>query len=143
MRRVRNWDSALAAYFAARQNMPFQYGRNDCCAFANAGLQAQGCSDLMRGIRAYKSARGAMAAMARVGGLEAAVQERLEKAGLRSCDVRFAGRGCPVLAEIETPEGRAVAAGLVGLDGVSALFPGMQGLVRYPRPHWLHAWAFD
>ncbi len=143
--RPEGWESRLAAYLGARSAMPFAWGSQDCCTFACAGLAAQGLPDPMRAVRPYKTARGAAGAISRLGGtLDAAATALAMKAGLREVATAFAGRGCVVLAEIETPEGQIEPAlGLVGLDGTRAMFAGPDGLVWRLLADCRRAWGFD
>ncbi len=99
----------------------------------------------MQGVRPYSTARGAAGAIRRLGGsLDAAAATLAERAGLREIKPAFAGRGCPVLAEIETPSGGVgPALGLVGIDGLKVLFAGMDGLVDRPLSECRRAWGFD
>ncbi len=145
MNRIEGWEIRLIAYLEERQDMPFQWGSQDCCRFACGGLVAQGLADPMSGVRTYKTARGAAGMIARHGGtLEIAATNAAAKAGLREVAPAFAGRGCPVLAEIETPSGCvAPALGLVGIDGLKALFAGTDGLVDRPLSECRRAWGLD
>ena len=99
----------------------------------------------MSGVRAYKTARGAVGAIGRLGGtLDAAATTLADKAGLREIAPAFAGRGCVVLADVETPEGPIEPAlGLVGLDGTQAQFVGADGLVWRRLSDCHRAWGFD
>ncbi len=142
--RAEGWEGRLAAYLAAREVMPFKWGSHDCCRFACAGLVAQGLADPMRGVRPYSTARGAAGAIRRLGGtLDAAATTLAMKAGLREIAPAFAGRGCVVLADVETPDGIEPALGLVGLDGTRAMFAGDAGLVWRLLSDCQRAWGFD
>ncbi len=144
MSRIEGWEHKLAAYFEA-QNVPFAWGSQDCCRFACGGLVAQGLADPMAGLRSYKTARGAAGMIARLGGtLDIAATKAATKAGLREIAPAFAGRGCPVLANVETPDGKMnLAFGVVDLTGLTALFAGTAGLVDRPLSECRRAWGFD
>ena len=142
--RAEGWEGRLAEYLTGR-DIPFAWGSQDCCRFACAGLAAQGVTDPMHGLRPYSTARGAAGAIRRLGGdLDAAATTLANKAGLREIAPAFAGRGCVVLAEVETPEGPVEPAlGLVGLDGTRAMFAGHGGLVWRLLSDCRRAWGFD
>lgn len=144
MIRAVNWETRLAEYIDSRRDAPFEWGAQDCCRFACGGLVAQGLPDPMAGVRLYRTARGARGAILRLGGtLDAAATELAARAGLVQVAPVFAGRGCPVLADIEAPDGSIEPAlGLVGIDGVQAMFAGGDGLVWRPLRDCRRAWRF-
>ena len=144
MKRINGWEGRLADYLEERRAMPFEWGAHDCCRFACAGLVAQGLPDPMAGVRAYKTARGAAGAIKRLGGsLDDAATTLAANAGLHEVAPAFAGRGCVVLADIETPGGEIEPAlGLVSLDGTQALFAG-DGLVWRQIKDCRRAWQFN
>ena len=144
MKRINGWEGRLADYLEERRAMPFEWGAHDCCRFACAGLVAQGLPDPMAGVRAYKTARGAAAAIKRLGGtLDDAATTLAAKAGLHEVAPAFAGRGCVVRADIETPTGNTEPAlGLINMDGTKALFAG-DGLVWRRIKDCRRAWQFN
>lgn len=144
MRRTEGWEGRLAAYLAEREVTPFAWGTHDCCTFACVGLAVQGVGDPMQMVRPYGTARGAAGAVRRLGGtLDAAATALALKAGLREILPAFAGRGCIVLAEVETPVGVIEPAlGLVGISGTRAMFAG-DGLVWRTLADCRRAWGFD
>ena len=143
--RAEGWEGRLAAYLAERSSMPFAWGSHDCCRFACVGLDIQGVMDPMRGLRPYSTARGAAGAIRRLGGdLDTAATTLALKAGLHEVAPTFAGRGCVVLAEVETPEGPVEPAlGIVDMDGTVARFAGPAGLVWRRLADCRRAWGFD
>lgn len=143
MSRPVGWEQRLAAYMAERREMAFQWGEQDCCRFACGGLVAQGLPDPMRGVRPYKTARGAAGAIKRLGGsLDEAATRLAAKISLNEMPPAFAQRGSPVLADIETPwETVEPALGLVDLDGGRAWFAGAEGLVWRPLRGCRRAWV--
>ena len=145
MSRIEGWEIRLTDYLAERQVMPFEWGSQDCCRFACAGLAAQGLADPMFGLRAYKTKRGAAGMIGRLGGtIDTAATTLAAKVGRREVVPVFAGRGCPVLAEVMTPWGDIEPGlGLVDIDGLKALFAGIDGLVAYPLSDCRRAWGFD
>lgn len=145
MIRTKGWEGRLAVYLEAGRTMPFIWGKNDCCYFACNGLVAQGLANPMDDVKAYKTAGGATRAIKRLGGsLHLAATTLAHKAGLREIKPAFAGRGCVVLADVETPEGFIEPAlGLVGLDGTLASFAGDTGLVWRQLTDCYRAWGFN
>ncbi len=145
MNRIEGWEVRLINYLAERQDMSFLWGWHDCCHFSCSGLAVQGIRNPMQNLRQYKTARGAAGMIQRLGGsLDAAATELSAGVGLHEIAPAFAGRGCPVLAEVETPWGSVEPAlGLVGIDGSLALFAGTDGLVTRPLSECRRAWSFD
>ena len=125
--------------------MSFAWGKHDCCYFACTGLVVQGLQNPMIGVSAYRTARGAVKAIKNLGGsLDTAATALALKVGLHEVKPAFAGRGCVVLTEVETPEGLIEPAlGLVGLNGTIAQFAGGTGLVWRPLADCRRAWGFD
>lgn len=154
-RRKKGWETSLVNFLAANEWAPFVWGVHDCCRFACLGLVAQGLPDPMPAkFRRYKTAIGAAGAIRRLGGdggLDAAATKLAGGAGLREVPTAFAGRGSVVLAdlEVETAGGAVMPhLGLVGLDGLEALFvsadAGLQGgYRRVPLAGCRRAWKVD
>lgn len=145
MKRLTGWERRLEDYLAARWAVPFQWGAQDCCRFACGGVTAQTGVDPMQDVARYRSANGARLAMHRLGGtLDAAATVLGEKAGLREIPPAFAGRGCVVLADVDTGTGTVeTALGLVGMAGTQAHFAGPDGLVWRPLRDCRRAWGYD
>jgi len=145
MKRVEGWETRLIIYLGERQNMPFRWGWHDCCTFACSGLEVQGIKNPMKGLRKYKTARGAASAIRRLGdSLDIVAPMLAAKVGLHEVYPAFAGRGCPVLANIETPESNVeLALGLIGMDGSIALFAGIDRLISMPLTKCHKAWQFS
>ncbi len=125
--------------------MPFAWGKHDCCHFACIGLTIQGLKNPMSDVGAYRTASGAMKAIKRLGGsLDTAATALALKVGLREINPAFAGRGCVVLADIETEEDIIEPSlGLVSFDGTTAQFAGSDELVWRPLTDCRRAWGFD
>jgi len=143
--RLIGWEGKLSVYLEARRVMPFVWGKHDCCRFACNGLVVQGLPDPMADVRLYKTARGAVMAIKSLGSsLDEAATALARKAGLYEINPSFAGRGCVVLADVETPEGSIEPAlGLVGLSGTLAEFAGGTGLVWRRLIDCQRAWGFN
>ena len=122
--------ASLAAYIAARQDMPFAWGQNDCVTFAAGAVHALTGLDPLAGIARWKTERGAMMALKRRGGLIAAVSSVLPTIALA-----HAHRGD--IAAVEGPDGPY----LMVIEGVTLVGPSPQGLDRHPRAAMIHAWC--
>lgn len=60
-KRVLNWQSRLNAYLAKVQNLPFEWGQNDCATFVANAIKAMTGEDPMEGFRGYKTEKEAKA----------------------------------------------------------------------------------
>ncbi len=145
MNRVEGWEILLINYLVEAQKLSFQWGCHDCCYFACNGIVVQGIENPMQGLRQYRTAFGAAGMIKRLGGsLNIAATKLAAKVGLHEIDPAFAGRGCPVLTEVETPWGSLeLALGLVGINSSEAFFAGKIGLVSRPLSMCQRAWGFD
>lgn len=121
--------SALAALIEARQAAPFAWGRHDCVTFAAAAVRAQGGALKIPG-RRWRSEAGAARALARAGGLEAAVD-----GVLRRVPPAFAARGDVAL--VDGARGPLLAV----VEGQTLVGPGPRGLERLPREAMRAAWS--
>lgn len=128
--------AALVAFLIDRQDWRFGYGRgeqtHDCARFAADAVRAQTGKDPLRGLRgAWRSERGASRTLAREGGLEAAVDVRLDRIA-----PAMAGRGDIAL----TSDGLdGVQLGVIEGDTVAC--PGGSGLFRRHRSEIVAAWS--
>lgn len=125
--REQHWPEALADFIEARREMPFEWGPNDCCAFAAAALEA------MTGERpplpAYASERDAARLLR-----EAPLRERVDELYGPEIVPAFAQRGDLVLLDLD---GRATLGVCVGDEVVA---PGPDGVLTFPRSLALAAW---
>lgn len=130
-KRIRNWQSALAALIRERRNQPFEWGKNDCAIFPSDCVLAITGEDPARGIRGtYSSAGGAAEVISRFGGLSEIASARL---GM-GIPVSLAQAGDVVLTLLADRETLAVCVG----SGLVA--PGEHGLVSIPLSHAICAW---
>ena len=73
MRRLKNWPSRFAALVEVTRGRPFEWGTHDCCLWAANAVLAITGEDLAADLRgSYTTARGALARLNAIGGLEAA-----------------------------------------------------------------------
>lgn len=71
------WFSALDAYIAERQALPFSWGTHDCCTFAADWVATVRGTDPMADLRGLDTAMAAARAIDAAGGLLAAVTARM------------------------------------------------------------------
>jgi hypothetical protein len=124
--RAPGWESRLLTVVEHAALCPFAWGTNDCCLFALRCAEAvTGLSDLVI-LKPYKSARGALREVKRLGGLEQAASDAL---GAPLLNPLRAQRGDIVLVEQDGPfDGLALGVCL----GADAHLTGPQGLVSIP-----------
>lgn len=130
--RVQDWSIRLPAYIEERRALPFAWGEQDCCQFARGAVVAvtgwDPASDW--GLRAYRSPRGGLAQLARLGGVAALPL----RAGFLDVPVLLAQRGD--LALLDNAGDPALGVVL----GDSAAFAGKQGLEFVPVAQCSRAW---
>lgn len=134
LRRFDDWPRRLHAFIRARREMPFEWGRNDCCTFALEGnVVALTGIDLLPGVPRPASGFGA-ARFLRARGHEDATGLATELLGEPIEQVAFAQRGDVVAL----PHGDEATLGVcVGAD-VAA--PALAGLEFFPVRLGLLAW---
>jgi hypothetical protein len=71
-----NWVARLRETVAAQESAEFSYGKHDCALFAGRCVDAITGSEMTKAF-GYSDRRGAVLALRREGGLEAAVTNRL------------------------------------------------------------------
>lgn len=125
---------ALVALIEARSRSPFEWGPNDCVTFAAHAVRVQTGRNPLVGLgrHRWRSAHGAARALARFGGLEAAVDSVLPRIA-----PAMAHRGDVGLVELD---GRA---SLVIFEGPTVVGPGPTGLERLPRGVVRVAWSAE
>jgi len=114
--------------------MPFAWGTQDCCQFARKAVRAIRGKDPAwgMGLRRYKTARGALSNLHRLGGLESLP----EHARLTEIPVRRAQRGDVVIG----PVGERGEEALGIVIGAKAAFAGSNGLDFVPVLECRRAW---
>lgn len=119
--RHQDWPLRLDVFIGSRLHRPFTRGRQDCCQFARQAVKVQTGHDPAKGwgLRPYKTARGALGQLARLGGLESLP----ERAGMAPVRVLLARRGDLVLV----PNADRPALGVV--LGAKVVYPGKDGLI--------------
>jgi len=123
------------AFIDARARSPFRWGVNDCAVYvADYGLSL-GAADLLKGMRGYKSLRGALGSLKRAGygtllDLAQARLEALQLGFMAAGDVGF------------VPNGTAFGGGLGVFDGREMVGIAPEGIVRAHRSAVTHAFRF-
>lgn len=117
---------ALLGYLAEAEARPFAWGRHDCVRFAGGAVEA--ATGRKPALPTWTSERGALRVLARLGGLEAAVDGVLTRT-----PAALAQRGDVALVD-------DAALGVVEGEFVLALSPDA-GLVRLPRSAIRTAWS--
>ena len=124
------WSLRLDALIAARMAAPFAWGTHDCCLFAADAVVAQTSEDPAAEFRGmYVDARGAVALLTDLGGLQAVAARAGEFIPALCAQVGDIG-----LVEHEGRELLAVCAGPVWL------VPAEQGLAALPIDSAISAW---
>jgi len=135
---------ALIAFLEARMRAPFAWGKNthrrrahedgnSCVHLAAGAVFVQTGRSVLRDLPGWTSERGAIRALGRVGGLEAATD-----LVLRRIAPAMAHRGD--IGLVENIGGRP---SLVVIEGQLVAGPGPAGLVRLPRVAVKAAWSVD
>lgn len=130
----------LIAFVEGRATMPFDWGRtkNDCISYGLGWVQAQTGVDLLAGsgLR-WRTALGAKRVIDRLGGLERAIDDYLQRV-----EPSMAQRGDVGLIR---SEGANALAGftLVGIEGDTVVGPGLLGSERRSRSGLVIAWSIE
>lgn len=120
MKRLPDWPERLIAFFEARRVRAFSWGSNDCWTFVVDAVCAMTGVDTGQRWRTYKTERGALASIKKVGGLRKWVETNIGMEKPKG----FAQRGDVVLAVLDGRE----TLGIVMGDG-KWCGPGVDGLV--------------
>lgn len=129
-RRTRGWAGRLNALIVQRLALPFDWGPNDCAAFAADAVLALHEHDTLAPLRVpRRTARQALRAVRAAGGPAV-----LSRCGLEPVSAGLAGVGDLVLVL----QGRIYL--LAVCNGMDALAPGTTGLVAHPMRRAVAAW---
>lgn len=124
----------LHRYLAARTAQPFAWGReaNDCVSFALGAVEVLTGRAIRGQLPSWTTERGALRALARLGGLAAAVDTVLTPIA-----PAMAQRGDVAMAE--NPQTGAQA--LFVVEGATLVGPDASGARRLPRARMAKAWS--
>lgn len=134
LKRIKDWPEALASEMARVQNMPFEWGKNDCCLFACNAVKAITGKDLARSFRGYKTRNEAFDLIKSFGGIGKLAESVAKKYSIPEIDPLLARRGDVCLLDA----GRGETLGICVGDTIVA--PGDKGLVGFPLMQGLRAW---
>lgn len=139
-RRLPNWPKLLAEFIESRRNLPFEWGRQDCCLFACDGILSQSGLDpaakMFRG--KYRDALGAARLVRKHGGVEAIAAKVCAEHGWPEIRPAMAQRGDVVLLPMPHDE---MKVGLGLCLGAVGAFTGASGLLFLPMTGVTRAWA--
>lgn len=127
--RVPGWELRLSLLVTQRLAEPFAWGENDCVLFAADCIEAMTGIDTVAQLRGQWASQGeAVRAIARVGGLNAAV----ERMGFTKVPPLFAQRGDLVLHRRDGTDALAICLGdkLAGPSESGLLFFGLENGVK-------------
>lgn len=142
-----DWPERLEKYLLEREQRDFAWGQNDCCAFAFGAAAAMGLPNPTPiEARRYKTASGSQRVINKLGGtLEKAFEVAMRRAGFSEIPRSTAQRGDFVMVDTLLHDDKlSPALGVVGLDGVNALFVRETGgLVPVPIRVCRRAWRVE
>lgn len=130
LQRREDWPERLNEMIEMRRSMPFAWGLQDCASFAAACVLAMTDTPPLEGLPVWTSREQAETLLTELGGLEAAVTDRLGE----PIDAAMARRGDVVLVDVAGVAALGVCLGTV------AAAPGPHGLEWAPPAMWQHAW---
>jgi hypothetical protein len=135
MKRVENWPTLLTAYIEERREVPFMWGRADCCLFAADWVRLATDLDPAADLRGkYDSALGARRIIKRRGGLAAMVARALTPLGFREVALSLATRGDIIVRDSGDGDCAGVVLGkqsaFVGRDGLRFVQTNLQADAR-------------
>jgi len=133
--RPEDWPEKLAEFIASREGCAFEWGAHDCALFCCDAILAMTGVDMAAEFRGRYSNSGGAARLMR-GGLARVARTVAAQFQLEPIPVRLARRGDPVLVDF----GKRLALGIVDLDGMRAVGPGPEGLLRVPLEQCIAAW---
>jgi hypothetical protein len=135
MKRVENWPTLLTAYIEERREVPFTWGKADCCLFAADWVRLATDLDPAADLRGkYDSALGARRIIKRRGGLAAMVARALTPLGFREVALSLATRGDIIVRDSGDGDCAGVVLGkqsaFVGRDGLRFIQTNLQADAR-------------
>lgn len=140
MKRFSDWEKRLHVICSQRMHAPFSFGVNDCAMFAADAIHVMTGLDIAAEVRGQydsrESSQTLLAGLTGGGWLEEYAVLVANREGMQEVGIRFARRGDMVLMHQEV----GPSLGIVSLDGMRALFAGVDGLERFPVLDCSRAW---
>jgi hypothetical protein len=138
MNRAANWPKLLAEFIDDRRDVPFAWGKADCCLFAADWVRLATDLDPAADLRGkYNSGLGARRIIKRSGGLDVMVARALLPLGFREVALSLAGRGDIIVRDSGDGDCAGVVMGaqsaFVGRDGLSFINTHLQTDARIWR----------
>jgi hypothetical protein len=135
MKRAENWPTLLTAYIEERREVPFTWGKADCCLFAADWVRLATDLDPAADLRGkYDSALGARRIIKRRGGLAAMVARALTPLSFREVALSLATRGDIIVRDSGDGDCAGVVLGkqsaFVGRDGLRFIQTNLQADAR-------------
>ena len=128
--RPENWAEALGVYLDSHRDMPFDWGKQDCCLFAADWVEICLGIDPAESWRGeYQTEAGALKILKKEKGVRGLAGKQF-----KSCNLAFARRGDLVAYNDPALSGPAIATtGLGILDGRYGLFASKDGVTPISR----------
>lgn len=127
--RPQDWPERLARFWRERRAMPFAWGLNDCCTLAADWVEQMSGADPIADIRGWDDALSAARTIEALGGMRAAVTQRMGE----PVDWMLAQRGDVVLLTLDRET-------LGVCMGAFAIAPGADGALLVPMDRAECAW---
>lgn len=134
IKRKDDWPVLLSNFLADRGKMPFEWGKNDCMAFACAAVRELTGRDFFPGFSDYHDEKSASALLERSGGVGGIIRACL---GHGERNILKAKRGDVVIVKI--PE---KTAGIVDDSGQRIAVVTKDGLTRLPLSKAYRFWSY-
>ena len=132
--RHENWVNRLDNVLADAQARHFEWGKHDCCLFADAAYEAVTGNRLVpEAMEAYSDEKTAYRYLKK---RFKTIEGMTEKLLGDPCNPAFAGRGDIALVQ----SGERFAIGVVDLTGEHIAFVDAEGMARHPRSGGLKFW---
>lgn len=134
VKRFEDWPVRLSAYLRERQQMPFEWGVNDCMAFVAKGVEALTGEDFFSTYSDYSDEESAAEMLSQYGGISGIVTACL---GAGSDKVLKAKRGDVVMVQLPESTG-----GIVDDSGQRIAVVSPNGLLRVPLSKAVWVWGY-
>lgn len=134
LKRFPDWPERLARRINDSRELPFVWGKNDCCLFAMDCVRDITGVDLAKPYRGYKTQVQALRLLNKSGGVAGIAEAVAKKYKIEEIPALAAQRGDVCLFDIGRGDTLGVAAG----EYIFA--PGFDGLIGFPILQGVRAW---